>query len=69
MYVFIKLMETYQSESTEKKFILFSFIFIINSTYDLIKLPIIANILFVHVRQTKNVIKLRDKITSDFKQI
>lgn len=62
-------METYQSESTEKKFILFSFIFIINSTYDLIKLPIIANILFVHVRQTKNVIKLRDKITSDFKQI
>lgn len=69
MYVFIKLMETYQSESTEKKFILFSFIFIINSTYDLIKLPIIANIIFVHVRQTKNVIKLRDKITSDFKQI
>lgn len=69
MYVLIKLMETYQSESTEKKFILFSFIFIINSTYDLIKLPIIANILFVHVRQTKNVIKLRDKITSDFKQI
>lgn len=63
MYVFIKLMETYQSESTEKKFILFSFIFIINSTYDLIKLSIIANILFVHVRQTKNVIKLRDKIT------
>lgn len=56
-------METYQSESTEKKFILFSFIFIINSTYDLIKLSIIANILFVHVRQTKNVIKLRDKIT------
>lgn len=47
----------------KKKFILFSFIFIINSTYDLIKLPIIANILFVHVRQTKNVIKLRDKIT------
>lgn len=63
MYVFIKLMETYQSESTEKRFILFSFIFIINSTYDLIKLSIIANILFVHVRQTKNVIKLRDKIT------
>lgn len=63
MYVLIKLMETYQSESTEKKFILFSFIFIINSTYDLIKLSIIANILFVHVRQTKNVIKLRDKIT------
>lgn len=63
MYVLIKLMETYQSESTEKKFILFSFIFIINSTYDLIKLPIIANILFVHVHQTKNVIKLRDKTT------
>lgn len=41
MYVF---METYQSESTEKKIgLLLSFIFIINSTYDLIKLQIVAN--------------------------
>lgn len=38
MYVF---MEAYQSESTEKKIgLLLSFIFIINSTYDLIKLQI-----------------------------
>lgn len=41
MYVF---MEAYQSESTEKKIgLLLSFIFIINSTYDLIKLQIVAN--------------------------
>lgn len=67
MYVF---MEAYQSESTEKKIgLLLSFIFIINSTYDSIKLQIVANTcipVYMFARR-----KLRDKYTytSDFNQI
>lgn len=53
MYVF---MEAYQFESTEKKIgLLLSFIFIINSTYDLIKLQLNSckyTYTFLHVRQT-----------------